>query len=401
MLKNNTVLKILSLLIAIVLWMYVIGEVNPTTRKTIEKVPVEILNQDTLAQRDLAIEDTANFTVDVVVSGKKVDLDQLRKDKIKATANVFGYEEGENEVPVQVEPPEGITIVEVKTPKLKINLEQLVSVYKPISFSFTGGREAGTELGGVSTSPKEIEIKGGKSAVNSVSSVRAQLDIAKVTEEAQIFNVTAVPINEAGDPVYNVELSAKTVEVEAALYHTKTVPLRVKTIGQVPVQYQVTSMDIPKSITIRGPESQLAKVKQIDAGTVDISKVKASATLPIKPDLPEQIEIADKSKNIGVKIAIKGLSTKTITLSTKDAEIENLDKALNAYINTAEVKAVIIGDAELLSETSAKDFQLIVDLQGVKEGTASILIKVNTDKKFSSIKLLPKKVDVTVNKLAK
>ncbi len=29
MLKNNTVLKILSLLIAIVLWMYVMGEVNP------------------------------------------------------------------------------------------------------------------------------------------------------------------------------------------------------------------------------------------------------------------------------------------------------------------------------------------------------------------------------------
>ena len=37
MLKNNTVLKILSLLIAMGLWFYVIGEVNPTVVQTIEK----------------------------------------------------------------------------------------------------------------------------------------------------------------------------------------------------------------------------------------------------------------------------------------------------------------------------------------------------------------------------
>ena len=55
MLRNNMVLKIISLLIAIFLWVYVMGEVDPTATQTIRDIPVSLLNEDWLEDNELAI----------------------------------------------------------------------------------------------------------------------------------------------------------------------------------------------------------------------------------------------------------------------------------------------------------------------------------------------------------
>ena len=54
MLENKNVLKVLSLLLAIVLWAFVLGEVNPTVKKTITNIPVEFTNVEQLESIRLA-----------------------------------------------------------------------------------------------------------------------------------------------------------------------------------------------------------------------------------------------------------------------------------------------------------------------------------------------------------
>ena len=181
--RNNTVLKILSLLIAIVLWMYVMGEVNPTITRTIENIPVELLNKNTLEQRELAIKNPAGFTADIIVEGKRADINSLEREKIKATADLFGYEEGENYVPVQLEVPDNIKLREIKTPKIQVTLEKLTSVYKAVTVDFTGRTEDGTQPGNVEVSPAEVEVKGGKSAVDAVERVEARVAAEEIGNE--------------------------------------------------------------------------------------------------------------------------------------------------------------------------------------------------------------------------
>jgi hypothetical protein len=50
MLKSNTANKIISVIIAILLWTYVIGMVDPTKTTTIRDVPVQLLNEDSLTK---------------------------------------------------------------------------------------------------------------------------------------------------------------------------------------------------------------------------------------------------------------------------------------------------------------------------------------------------------------
>ncbi|WP_269478053.1 YbbR-like domain-containing protein [Hominibacterium faecale] len=397
MLKNNTILKILSLLIAIFLWFYVMGEINPTTSQTFENIPVELLNVDTLDQRDLAIQGGANFSVDVVVEGKRADLNSLDKEKIKATADVFGYEEGENYVPVSVQLPDNVSLGQIKTPKIKVILEELVSVYKQISVKFTGKTPSGTEPGNVSVSPTEIEVKGAKSVVNSVKAVQAEVKASEITDDEQSFSAVPVAVDGNHEPVYDVSLSAESVEVQATLFYTKTVPLKVEIKGAVPSSYEMTDLSVPDEISIRGPKSAVEDITSVTADPVNISKVKASTTLKIHPNLPQGVELADESKGIGVKIKIKGLSTKTITLSTKNSEIKNVEDGLNAYINTAEVKATVTGSEEMLKDLEASDFKLEVDLKGLKAGNHTVAVKVTSDKEFNSLKINPEKVEITIN----
>ena len=46
MLRNKNIVRILSLLIAVVLWAYVMGEINPETTIKFKNINVEILNQE-------------------------------------------------------------------------------------------------------------------------------------------------------------------------------------------------------------------------------------------------------------------------------------------------------------------------------------------------------------------
>lgn len=397
MLKNNTVLKILSLLIAMFLWFYVMGEINPTTTQTIENVPVKLLNENTLKQRDLAIQGSSGFTVSIVVEGKRAELNRMDKDKIKATADVFGYEKGENYVPVVVEVPDNVTLKEIKTPKILVNLEELISVYKKISVKFTGSTAPGTEPGNVTTNPAEIEVKGARSVVNSVDSVRAEVKASEVSDEMQTFNATPIAINQRGDPVYDVTLSAGSVEVQAALLYTKKVPLKVEIKGSVPAEYQVTDIYVPDEISIRGPKDAVEGIARVTAEPVDISKVTASTTLAIHPRLPRGVEVADTSRKIGIGIKIKGLSTKTVHLSTKNCQLKNLQDGLTAYVNTAEVAVTVTGPESLVKDINADDFSLSMDLRGMKEGNHTAGIRVTSKQEFNSMVIKPEMVEITIN----
>ena len=55
MLRNKNIVRILSLLIAVVLWAYVMGEINPETTIKFKNINVEILNQESLEDRGLAL----------------------------------------------------------------------------------------------------------------------------------------------------------------------------------------------------------------------------------------------------------------------------------------------------------------------------------------------------------
>ena len=121
--SSRTITIILSVVIALILWSYVIIQVNPTKKETISKIPVQLLNVQTLTARQLAISGDGEYVVDVVVEGRRADIVKIKSEDIVAEADLFGWSKGENYIPVNVKVPSALKIVEIRSAKNDSSVE--------------------------------------------------------------------------------------------------------------------------------------------------------------------------------------------------------------------------------------------------------------------------------------
>lgn len=78
-LKHNTKIKLISLLSAITLWLYVMAIVDPTDTKLFENIPIVISNMNELKEKDFVIYPDGELTIDVSISGKLSKIQKVKK----------------------------------------------------------------------------------------------------------------------------------------------------------------------------------------------------------------------------------------------------------------------------------------------------------------------------------
>lgn len=113
MLKNKKFQAILSLLIAIGLWMYVMGTVDPTVTTTIHGIQVEKINEEVLEDQGLSATLNSPEFVNVKIKGARSDVNEAKESEIRATVDVSNCEYGENETEIKIKFPDGISGVKV------------------------------------------------------------------------------------------------------------------------------------------------------------------------------------------------------------------------------------------------------------------------------------------------
>ena len=87
-LSNNTRLKLIALLSAVVLWMYVMAVVDPEETKLFENIPVNITNLDDLTDKDLVIYPETEITASIYVTGKLSTIQKMKKDDISVYGQI-------------------------------------------------------------------------------------------------------------------------------------------------------------------------------------------------------------------------------------------------------------------------------------------------------------------------
>lgn len=302
MLKNNSTVKALSLVLAICLWAFVMGEVNPTIKDTITEIPVELTNVETLEERGLALGEDEEYFTEIVVKGSRSEVNNLELSDIRATADLYGYDEGENNIKIEITLPNGISLEEVKIPEITVTLEELQSVYLPVEVSFVGQVQENLEPAMLSQVPEEVEVKGAASIIQTVAEVRVEIDATELQEESDVYSAKPTAWNKKDKLIKNVTISAQEVDVEAILYHTKQVSLELKVTGKPDSEYGEATVTQPTDITVRGTAEALERITSISADVIDVSDITKNTTIKIEPDLPSGVELAESSKDIGVKI---------------------------------------------------------------------------------------------------
>ena len=115
MLKNKKFQAVLALLIAIGLWMYVMGTVDPVVTTTVHDIQVEKINEDVLEEKGLQASLDAPKTVTIVLKGARSDVNEAKDSEIRATVDVSNCDYGENKAPINVDFSNKVTGIRIES----------------------------------------------------------------------------------------------------------------------------------------------------------------------------------------------------------------------------------------------------------------------------------------------
>ena len=111
---NNKVLMLISLLVAIALWMFVMGNVDPETSERITGVEVEMVGTDVLEEQELSATLNKPKMVAVTIEGRRSQVMKTKNKGIKAYIDVSTCDYGKNETEIIVKLPDGVSGVTIE-----------------------------------------------------------------------------------------------------------------------------------------------------------------------------------------------------------------------------------------------------------------------------------------------
>lgn len=400
-LSQNTWNKILSIGLAVVLWVVVIGGENPIKDRTIHGVPVVLKNLDALADQNLAIAGDTEYTVDVKIKGQRTTVDPLTTKDITVEADLFGYGKGQNYINVTAVIPDNTELVEIRSPRIEVIIEDLVAVSKPVNINFTNVPE-GKEVGGLKLQPGSVEVSGARSLVDSVAWAFGTVN----TDEAEVGNSTTVqvelqPLNDGEVMVENVRMSSQYADVTYTIMDVKEVPLVVPVIGDPGLDKAVESFEVAEMIKIRGTEETLAAVESISTEPVDLSMLEldemGDAKVVLMPILPEGVELSRANTVLEGKIHLKDVAAEIVAYGGTEIVVNDAPENMEGTIEPGMYNVTVKADPEVLETLEKEDIQLFVNAAEVpqEDGEVELKIEARYEKAFDQVSISPETVKVS------
>jgi YbbR domain-containing protein len=166
-LAHNWSLKLISVALAVMLWMLVVKE---TSSEIGMEVPLEFRNIP--AQLEIT-GDTTNM-VQVRLRGSSNVIRQISARDVSTTIDLSKMRPGNKIVPLSpqnVQAPFGAEVTRVNPSSVRFNLERTMTKAVPVVPTIAGQPSDGFEAGKVVVDPGRVEVEGPESRVNSLESI--------------------------------------------------------------------------------------------------------------------------------------------------------------------------------------------------------------------------------------
>ena len=284
--RNNIKTKIISLLTAIALWLYVIAVVDPDEKKVIENIPITITNANEVLKDDFVIYPKEDFKTDITVQGKLSEIQKLNKNNVHIYGELINPVEGQNIVNLRTNISNRVSR-ELKDNTFVVDLEKKISKTVELTVDVPPAMKDSVEE--VDPEVKEIEVSGPRSLVNKVDKAVAVLNYneKRDTDEARMeLKVKAV---DKDNKAVDVELSQKTVKVDVKYTVEKLVPVKLNYDGE---EFNVNEFTVtPEKLTVRGRADLVNGLEYIYTERLGDKELKGDEDKKVKIEIPENTRI--------------------------------------------------------------------------------------------------------------
>lgn len=397
MLKSKKFNIILALVVAIALWAYVLGEINPTSSTVVRNVPINFLNEETLAEEGLTVLSTSAETVNVTISGQRTAITRADSDDFTVTVDLEGMRIGENSARINVIGPRNVEIERVNIEKLTVMIDEQVSLEKSVETQFLGQIADNQEASVIEAEKNRVNVSGPKTLVNSVTRLLASISVSDLSGEPKNLNIELVPVDENNVRVEGVTIEGgNTMSVTAVLFNKKTVPLEVPLENQDSHEMDV-EVDAPVTVVVKGSEDALAEISSISCQSIDLSAITESTTITLTPVLPEGVQLAEENPTLTADITVREMASRTFTFDSSDILFSVEAEGLGYSIADAQFEVTLTGRESVLAELRQEDIVLSVNTEGLTAGTHNLEISVRCEAEVTRIEISPLTAEVVID----
>lgn len=364
-LARNSTLIVLSLIIAIGLWIEANVEQNPELVQTYKFIPVEVRNTDP----SLVVLDYSPRSVDLRIRGPATILRGLGSGDFRAWVDLTGAKAGAGDYPVQVSLPAGVGLDEAVPQRVSVTLDTFSRKQVPVVVK-TSGTVADGYLAQVgSVSPTDVLVEGAQSRTSLVQAVVAAVDLTGATATV----TRTVPLqaqDSTGHVVDSVTVRPATASVTvpvSALPPPVGMPVRLAMTGSPAAGYVVSGVAIDPASVLVQPDGSTAgaHVSEVDMPPVDVSGATADVERTVTLGPVAGILKVDPSV-VTVKLSvIPGVSRQFAGVRVVPV---NVGAGLKADVSPAAVDVYVAGPSSAMRRVDASHISVTVDTSGLMPG---------------------------------
>lgn len=366
-LHKNTKIKIISLLSAIVLWMYVMAVVDPEDTKLYENIPITITNLNEIKDLGLVVDPDDNLVTSVYIKGKLSDLQKISANNIDVYGTVSNPIEGQNQLYLRASVNDKVT-TEFKSDTIVINLEKSIEEEKNITVNITGVYKDNVDK--VDLDKTKVVVSGPRSSVDSVKYVQATFDANKESVDKKSTELELKALDSEMNEVDHVTLEFNKVTAKVSYFQQKQV--KINPIFSSNESNLVQDQDftiIPSEINIKGKSDVINNIDSINTKIINVDELGTNNKI-VDLDIPDGIN-ADKD-SVTIKLINKN-KTKNSTFIYSGDDISLLNNEEDVSINDFEIPDDIIVKIQYDNNSdriSKNDLKLYLDLsEGIVSGT--------------------------------
>lgn len=363
---------LMSVLLAVLFWLYVRAELDPSQTSWFYHVPVEITGSTVLTRQGLTVANLSQSTVDLRIEGPASVLDSLsrsRKD-LSVTLDVSKCTEGENKLvytpnwPVNIN-TDSIVTIDRDPETITVTVEKLYTSSFNVEFQLKGTVADGYQAGTPAINPETVVVSGPAEQVSRVKKVVAVLETENL-DQRFAGDLPLILLDENGEQITDAEvtLDSPTAYVVLPVVVVKDIPLTVNfqpgggaTIDDI--TYEIN----PKSLMVSGAESDMESLSEISLGSVDLSKVVGTNTFTFPIDLDASLENVTGSTSATVTVTVNGLDTRSFDVD--NIQMVNIPDGYQVTLATQVRTVKVRGKQEDLNNIDASQLSIVADLSDV------------------------------------
>ena len=380
--KNKLFTVLLSVAIALGIWVYVITVVSPNSEKIYNRIPV-IIDDSVLHERGLTVTNKEGHTVSLKVTGNRIDLKKIGSDDFKVTVDLSRvYKADTHELPYEIEINDAsqnkLDVTKITPGTISLNVEAYISKKIFVEPLYTGELDDFFEADkeNISMDNKEIWITGPASSVENVEVAYVTLDLSgkkeSITGKFPIVLYDG-PHDKNGKPVNDPLIESKVVEVDVSLkiLRSKEVRIEFKEIkdGGGATKNTCEIKIEPKSILISGSNAVVENFDDLYTipETMDLSAISDgfTKTYPINLDAPG---IINKSGITEITVTITFPTLDTVEMTISEISAVNTPEGIDVEVTNLPITVTLRGPKDIIKDLKPEDVILQIDCTNLKLG---------------------------------